>query len=117
MSAPADRTNAPGRTDREARAEAEYGAAGPRAWGPWYWPRGLAFLGLYRLVCLRAAHGVLRQVYRRAPHSRILWTNEESADGPLTTLTFEEQDGKTLLALHELYPSREDELLVTLVPP
>jgi uncharacterized protein YndB with AHSA1/START domain len=42
------------------------------------------------------------------PPSRLVWTNEESgADGPVTTLTFEEKDGKTLLVLHELYPSKE----------
>jgi uncharacterized protein YndB with AHSA1/START domain len=74
------------------------------------------------------------------PYSRIVWTNEESADGPITTVTFEEKDGKTLLVLHELYPSKQalddaiasgstgtsgaseqfellDELLVTLVRP
>ena len=41
------------------------------------------------------------------PRSRIVWTNEESADGPVTTVTFEEKDGKTLLVLHELYPSKQ----------
>jgi uncharacterized protein YndB with AHSA1/START domain len=42
------------------------------------------------------------------PPSRLVWTNEESgADGPVTTVTFEEKDGKTLLVLHELYPSKE----------
>ena len=42
------------------------------------------------------------------PHSRLSWTNEESgADGPVTTVTFEEKGGKTLLVLHELYPSKE----------
>jgi uncharacterized protein YndB with AHSA1/START domain len=41
------------------------------------------------------------------PYSRLVWTNEESADGAVTTVTFEEQDGKTLLAMHELYPSKE----------
>jgi uncharacterized protein YndB with AHSA1/START domain len=42
------------------------------------------------------------------PHSRLVWTNEESgADGPVTTVTFEEKGGKTLLVLHELYPSKE----------
>lgn len=74
------------------------------------------------------------------PHSRIVWTNEEGASGPVTTVTFEEKDGKTLLVLHELYPSKQalddaiasgstgtsgageqfellDELLVTLVRP
>jgi uncharacterized protein YndB with AHSA1/START domain len=41
------------------------------------------------------------------PHSRLVWTNEESDDGAVTTLTFEEQGGKTLLVMHELYPSKE----------
>jgi len=41
------------------------------------------------------------------PNSRIVWTNDESADGPISTVTFEEKDGKTLLVLRELYPSRE----------
>ena len=42
------------------------------------------------------------------PNSKIVWTNEESgADGPITTVTFEEKGGKTLLVLHELYPSKE----------
>lgn len=88
-------------------------------------PEPMAFVGRYIDV---------------TPHSRIAWTNEESADGPVTTVTFEEKDGRTLLVLHELYPSREalddaiasgstgtsgaaeqfellDELLVTLVTP
>ena len=41
------------------------------------------------------------------PYSRLVWTNEESDDGAVTTVTFEEQDGKTLLGMHELYPSKE----------
>ena len=41
------------------------------------------------------------------PPSRIVWTNEEGADGPVTTVTFEEKDGKTHLVLTELYPSKE----------
>jgi len=41
------------------------------------------------------------------PYSRLVWTNEESDDGAVTTVTFEEQDGQTLLAMHELYPSKE----------
>ena len=42
-----------------------------------------------------------------APHSRLVWTNEESDDGAVTTMTFEEKDGKTLLVMRELYPSKE----------
>ena len=42
------------------------------------------------------------------PPSRLVWTNEESDDGgSVTTLTFEEKDGKTLLVMHELYPTKE----------
>ena len=41
------------------------------------------------------------------PHSRLVWTNEESENGAITTVTFEEKDGKTLLVMHELYPSKE----------
>ena len=74
------------------------------------------------------------------PHSRIVWTNEESEGGPVSTVTFEEKDGRTLLVLRELYPSKQalddaiasgstgtgaageqfallDEVLVTLVGP
>ena len=41
------------------------------------------------------------------PHSRLVWTNEESDDGAVTTVTFEDKGGKTLLVMHELYPSKE----------
>jgi len=42
------------------------------------------------------------------PHSRLVWTNDEAAEGgPVTTLTLEEKAGKTLLVLHDLYPSKE----------
>ncbi|MDE1995625.1 MAG: SRPBCC family protein [Rhizobiaceae bacterium] len=41
------------------------------------------------------------------PLSRIVWTNDESDDGAVTTVTFEEEDGSTLLVLKELYPSKE----------
>ena len=41
------------------------------------------------------------------PPSRIVWTNEESADGPLSTVTFEERGDHTLLVLTERYPSKE----------
>jgi uncharacterized protein YndB with AHSA1/START domain len=41
------------------------------------------------------------------PTSRIVWTNEESADGPVSTVTFEEKGDTTLLVLTELYPSKQ----------
>ena len=41
------------------------------------------------------------------PPSRLVWTNDESADGAITTVTFEEQGDQTRLVLQELYPSQE----------
>jgi uncharacterized protein YndB with AHSA1/START domain len=42
------------------------------------------------------------------PNQRIVWTNEESgADGSVTTVTFEEKNGKTTLVMSELYPTKE----------
>jgi uncharacterized protein YndB with AHSA1/START domain len=66
--------------------------------------------GKYRLVFAHEASesmaffGTYLEV---TPHSRLAWTNEEGDDGPVTTVTFEERGVKTLLALHELYPSKE----------
>ena len=55
--------------------------------------QGMAFFGRYNEV---------------TPHSRLVWTNEEGGDnGSVTTVTFEEKGGKTLLVLSELYPSKE----------
>ena len=55
-------------------------------------PDGVAFFGTYREV---------------TPHSRLVWTNEEGDESSVTTVTFEEQGGRTLLVMHELYPSKE----------
>jgi len=42
------------------------------------------------------------------PHSRLVWTNEEGDDGgAVTTVTFEEKGGTTLVVMHDLYPSKE----------
>lgn len=41
------------------------------------------------------------------PNERIVWTNDEGEAGAVTTVTFEDLGGKTLLKFHELYPSRE----------
>lgn len=41
------------------------------------------------------------------PLSRIIWTNEESENGPVTTVTFDEENGRTRLVLQERYPSKE----------
>ena len=66
--------------------------------------------GRYRLVFGHDASNPVEFFGRYievTPHSRLVWTNDESDDGAVTTVTFEEKGGKTLLVLHELYPSKE----------
>jgi uncharacterized protein YndB with AHSA1/START domain len=42
------------------------------------------------------------------PPSRLVWTNDEGDDGgAVTTVTFEEKGGKTLVVMHDLHPSKE----------
>jgi uncharacterized protein YndB with AHSA1/START domain len=66
--------------------------------------------GKYRL---QFAHGDSQAAFfgtylEVTPHSRLVWTNEDGGEGgPVTTVTFEEKGGKTLLVMHELYPSKE----------
>lgn len=66
--------------------------------------------GKYRLVFRHpmsdqpmAFFGTYREV---TPNERIVWTNEESDEGALTTVTFEERAGKTLVNFHEIYPTQ-----------
>ncbi len=55
-------------------------------------PEPVAFLGKYLEV---------------TPPKRLVWTNEETDNGSVTTVTFEERDGQTHLVLHDLYPSKD----------
>jgi uncharacterized protein YndB with AHSA1/START domain len=56
-------------------------------------PEAAAFFGTYVEV---------------APYSRLAWTNEEGGEGgPVTTVTFEEHGGKTLVVLRERHASKE----------
>lgn len=41
------------------------------------------------------------------PDQRLVWTNDEGEDGAVTTVTFEDQDGGTLLTLREVYPTKD----------
>ena len=50
----------------------------------------LAFFGSYKVV---------------VANKRIVWTNDESDQGAVTTVTFEEYGGRTFVTLHELYPT------------
>ena len=66
--------------------------------------------GTYRLVFRHGASGTMAfhgKYLEVLPPSRLVWTNEESADGSVTTLTFEEKDGRTQVVMHERYPSKE----------
>lgn len=65
--------------------------------------------GTYRLVFKHPASdqpmaffGTYKEV---TANKRLVWTNEETDQGAVTTVTFEEKGGKTLVTLHELYPT------------
>ena len=74
------------------------------------WDADIRAGGRYRLVF---SHGGSEMAFfgkylEVTPHSRLVWTNEEGADGEvITTVTFEEKSEKTLLVVHDLYPSKE----------
>ena len=65
--------------------------------------------GRYRLVF--GHEGSTMEFFGRylevSPPSRLVWTNEEGDDEPVTTVTFEEEAGKTRVVVRELYPSKE----------
>jgi uncharacterized protein YndB with AHSA1/START domain len=89
----------------------------------WWAPKtfGVSFLsceadvrvgGRYRFVFAHPASEQPMEFFGRyievSPHSRLVWTNDEGGDGgPVTTVTFDEKGGKTLLVMHDLYPSKE----------
>lgn len=41
------------------------------------------------------------------PPARLVWTNEEGENGAISTVTFVEEGGKTLLTFTEVYPTKE----------
>jgi uncharacterized protein YndB with AHSA1/START domain len=67
--------------------------------------------GRYRLVFSHGASTTMAFFGRYlevTPYSRLVWTNEEGDHGEVvTTVTFEEKSGKTLLVVHDLHPSKE----------
>jgi uncharacterized protein YndB with AHSA1/START domain len=88
----------------------------------WWAPRsfGVSFLsceadvrtgGTYRFVFSHAASEQPMAFFGKyievTLYARLVWTNEESDEGAVTTVTFEEKGGKTLIVMHDLYPSKE----------
>jgi uncharacterized protein YndB with AHSA1/START domain len=89
----------------------------------WWAPKsfGVSFLsceadvrtgGTYRFVFSHPASqqpmAFIGRYIEVTPQSRLVWTNEEGGeDGPVTTVTFEEEGGETLVVVHDLYPSKE----------
>jgi uncharacterized protein YndB with AHSA1/START domain len=88
----------------------------------WWTPKsfGITFIsceadvrkgGTYRFVMGHPAfdqpmafHGRYLEV---DPPKRLVWTNEEGGEqGSVTTVTFEEKDGRTHLVLSDVYPSK-----------
>lgn len=108
--------NAPARIVYEAWTQ-------PELLKQWWAPRsfGISFVsceadvrvgGTYRFVFTHPAAEQPMAFFGRylevLPHSRLVWTNEESGGaGAVTTVTFEEKGGKTLLVMHDLHPSKE----------
>jgi uncharacterized protein YndB with AHSA1/START domain len=88
----------------------------------WWAPRsfGVSFLsceadvrvgGTYRFVFRHGASEPMEffgRYLEATPCSRLVWTNDEGGEGgAITTVTFEEKGGKTLVVMHDLYPSKE----------
>ena len=68
--------------------------------------------GAYRAVLSHPASDQPMAFFGRylevTPYSRLVWTNEEGGeDGAVTTVTFEEKGGATMVMVHELYPLKE----------
>ncbi len=89
----------------------------------WWAPKsfGVSFLscdadvrtgGSYRFVFSHPSSAQPMTFFGRyievTPHSRLVWTNEEGGEGgAVTTVTFEDKDGQTLVVMHDLHPSKQ----------
>jgi uncharacterized protein YndB with AHSA1/START domain len=67
--------------------------------------------GAYRFVFSHASSeeplAFFGKYLEAVPESRLVWTNEESGEGgPITTVTFEERGGETLVATRDVYSSK-----------
>jgi uncharacterized protein YndB with AHSA1/START domain len=89
----------------------------------WWMPKsyGIAFVsceanvrtgGTYRFVFRHPAAEEPMAFFGRylevIPPSRLVWTNDEGGEaGQVTTVTFDERGGTTVIVVHELYPSKD----------
>jgi uncharacterized protein YndB with AHSA1/START domain len=89
----------------------------------WWAPQsfGVSFLaceadvrtgGTYRFVFGHPSSAQPMEFFGRyievAPPARLVWTNDEGGEaGAVTTVTFEDRGGATLVVMHDLYPSKE----------
>lgn len=68
--------------------------------------------GTYRFVFRHPASDQPAAFFGRylevKPYTRLVWTNEEAGDaGQVTTVTFDEKNGRTRVVVHDLYPSKQ----------
>jgi uncharacterized protein YndB with AHSA1/START domain len=68
--------------------------------------------GTYRLVMGHPSSEQPMSFFGRyvevTPHSRLVWTSDEGGEGgAVTTVTFEERGGETLVTMHDLYSSKQ----------
>jgi uncharacterized protein YndB with AHSA1/START domain len=89
----------------------------------WWAPKsfGISFLscetdvrtgGTYRFVFSHPSAAQPMAFFGRyievTPPTRLVWTNDEGGEpGAVTTVTFEEKAGETLVVMHDLYPSKQ----------
>ena len=89
----------------------------------WWMPKsfGISFLscetdvrtgGSYRFVFSHPSSGEPMPFFGKylevIPNARLVWTNEEADEnGAVTTVTFEQRGGETLVVMHDLYPSKK----------
>ncbi len=97
--------------------------ARPELFARWWAPRSFCVTlisyeadvrtgGTYRLVMGHPSSDQPMSFFGKyievVPSSRIVWTNDEGEDeGAVTTVTFEDQDGATLVVVRDLFPSKE----------
>jgi uncharacterized protein YndB with AHSA1/START domain len=94
----------------------------PELFKMWWVPKGAPMVlesceidarsgGTYRLVFRVNSQSMefFGKYLEVVPHSRLVWTNDEGGEeaAAITTATFEEKDGSTVVTVHDLYPSKE----------